>query len=230
MFALSATAETPPPKAAKASAECLNQVRSTDTERWFCVGAVAFDATTGRKLTEAPVARHQESSPVTVQDDYDWWCEDQAICDRSISDYIMETKANYVYGYVDSNGNVVEVGQFDAVIRVNLNGRSARFSQTLIWDSGPGIYFPRVYVECYEEINLLPDNHCGTYDSGAGAYIHGGSWRWDGSSQTAPLVNSNEYYLEYHADVRPEGFQTMPLPYFETPLFNCLGSDPCYFP
>jgi hypothetical protein len=200
---------------------------------WFCVGGNVFDARTGEQRSQIPVQRHRESSRIAPTDDWDYWCEDQAICDRQINDYIMETKANYEWGVIDSNGNYTRMGLYDGFLRINLNGRQARFTQTFIWDGGPAIYFPRVWAACFEEINLLPDNPCGEHDSGLGAYIHSGSWRWD--SPLIPgnyLANSNEYYLAFHADVRPEGFNTHPLPWFESPLFNCYGTsdDICYFP
>lgn len=241
LFPAQALAASPPyisDKAANAEddnrlTECSRMAKDAKLTRWFCVGGNVYDHT-GERKSNNPVQRQRERRSVgPVADDWDWWCEDQAICDRQITDYIMETKANYEWGVIDSNGNYTRHGGFDAVIRINLDGRRARFTQTLIWDDGPNLYFPRVWANCYEEIDLLPDNSCGEYTTGNGAFIHSGSWRWDsGTNATAWLVNSNEYYLQYNAEMRPAGFETLRLPYFETPYFYCYGGNEsyCYFP
>ncbi|HEX2131532.1 MAG TPA: hypothetical protein VHH15_08210 [Actinophytocola sp.] len=125
------------------------------------------------------------------------------------------------------------MGLFDAVIRVNLEGRTARDKQTLIWDYGPALYYPRVWVNCFEELDWEPDLGCGEHNGGTGVYIHSTSYRWDGPLiKGEQLVNSNEYYLQYNAEVRPAGYNTMRMPYFETPYFNCYGgaNSWCYFP
>jgi hypothetical protein len=218
----------------KRSSECVKLAQEAELAEWFCVGGNVFDAKTGEQRSQVPVQRHREAPDVAPSvDDWDYWCEDQIICDRQINDYIMETKANYEWGVIDGNGNYTLMGLYDGILRINLNGRQARFQQTFIWDGGPPIYFPRVWTACFEEIGGWPDLSCGEHDSGLGAYIHSGSWRWDSSLIPGSyLRNSNEYYLEFHADVRPEGYNTHPLPAFESPLFNCYGTpdDICYFP
>lgn len=137
------------------STECLDMAKEAQLRQWFCVGGNVYDIRTGEQKSDNPVVRQRQSAQASIAaDDYDFWCEDQAICDRQISTYIMETKANYEWGVTDSNGIYTRMGLFDAVIRVNLEGRTARDKQTLIWDYGPALYYPRVWVNCFRGARL----------------------------------------------------------------------------
>jgi hypothetical protein len=223
--------KTRSPKKGALSTECTEMAKAAGLSNWFCVGGNVYDAKTGEKKSDN-LTRRQLQNGASAADDYDLWCEPTGICDRQISNYILESKANYEWGLIDSNGNYTHKGDWDAILRINLNGRSARFSQTLIWDSGPGLYFPRVWAVCYEEIPNWPDTVCGDHTTGQGVYITPGGWRWDGPLfQGNYLANSNEYYLQFQSQARPTGYdQTMDVPYFESPYFYCYGGDPCYFP
>lgn len=203
--------------------QCVEVAKARQIDSWACVGSTLLTAKGAEQLGPATRVRTEGTA---VQDDYDYWCEAVSICDREVSNYIMETKANIYYGYGGST-----VGTFDAVLRVNLSGRQPRHTVALIWDGGPGLYFERVEVNCYEELNNLPDRSCGNQVAGQGVFISGSGWRW--TSAMIPgnwLANSNEYYSALSARWVPTGYPALVGRLFESPLFFCYGGDNCYFP
>jgi hypothetical protein len=157
-----------------------------------------------------------------IFDDYDTWCENGSICHRTVSNYIGETKGNATYG--NSNG---VIGTFDVVLRTNLNGRQAQWKVSLIRDTGPSLQFFNVQVNCWEEINLLPDNSCVVHGAGA-PFVSG---RWNSSTLFGNrLANSNEYYGAVNGGFTPSGYPAYPLGTLEGAYFNCYGNDNCYYP
>jgi hypothetical protein len=220
------SAGKPPKSLAPADAQsrhCVDAARARPASSWICVGSVLIADGTVHRLAPQQVARTAERA-----DDYDSWCEYTGVCDRKINDYVMERKANIYYGYGDEN-----VGTYDAILRINLNGRQPRYTTTLIWDGGPGIYFQRVQVACYESISWWPDEPCGTHTMGRGVYISGEGWRWtSGVVKGKWLSSSNEYYATLLARWVPTGRPPLAGQLFESPMFNCYGSDDdnCYFP
>ncbi|MFI5615391.1 hypothetical protein [Amycolatopsis sp. NPDC051903] len=146
-------------------------------------------------------------------DDYDTWCENGSVCDRTISDNIGETKGNAAYG--NSSG---AIGSFDVVLRTNLNGRQAQWRVTSIHDTGPSLQFSDAQVNCWEEVNLSPDNSCGVYGAGSPAV----SARWDsGILYSNRLNHSNEYYGAVNGSFTPAGYPAYPLGTLEGAYFNC---------
>lgn len=74
------------------STECSRMAEHAKLTKWFCVGGNVYDHASERKSNN-PVQRHQEPMSVGPQaDDWDWWCEDQAICDRQITNYIWRPR------------------------------------------------------------------------------------------------------------------------------------------
>ncbi|MGV4986204.1 hypothetical protein ACVB8X_32715 [Streptomyces sp. NRAIS4] len=204
--------------------KCVTTAQQRDLASWACMGSTLLANGKAEQLDKS-AAKPAVTAKAATDDDEDSWCEPTGLCTRLISDYIRETKANIWYGYGDQT-----VGSYDAILRNNLNGRQPRLTTTLILDEGPPLYFPTVTTQCYEEISFWPDNPCGT-DTMGGAYLNGPMARWDGGQRYGDrLDNSNEYYHALDASWVPTGYAPLSGRLFETPYFNCYGSDPCYFP
>lgn len=216
----------------KRSTDCIQMAKKAKLEAWFCTGGNVFDARTGEQKSDNLVQRQRESAEVSpLTHDWDYWCEAQTICDRQISNYIMETKVNYEWGTTNSEGVYTRRGLWDEILRINLNGRQARFWTAEIWDYGPSLYVPRIWARCWEQIDFFADEPCGEYTIDSGVYISSSSQQKRSEMKyTARLNDSNEYYLAVHAQVRPTGYGTLTQPPFESPLFYCYGNDNCYFP
>lgn len=173
----------------------------------------------------SPAVGPNLSKPSIAADDYDTWCEHAPICHRKPwggNNYISEAKANLAY--LDDRGRVI--AKIDVIIRTNLNGRSARWTVTLIWDSGPAVKFSELGIHCREDASG-PDSGCG--DSSLGSpYVRS---RWNSRRvQGNRLRHSNEYFGEVRAWAAPDGYPFARV-IVQSARFNCYGSnDPCYFP
>ena len=140
------------------------------------------------------------------QDDYDAWCELAGICSRLISRYVAETKGNLYYGYYDSRGIPVPVGNFDIVSRVNHNGTSQRFRTVLIWDAGPWVLPTTWYKECKEEVPLLPDVNCGRYEQRPVAFGPGAVRAQPPDVNGTPLQDNANYHEDTWGFFNAEGY------------------------
>lgn len=213
---------------AAALAPCVQAAKKTGAKAWTCMPTgltVTTDAAgkpSGQFTPIAAAVPARIDGPVGTLDDYDTWCENGSICHRKISSYIGETKGNAAYG--NSQG---VIGTFDVVLRTNLNGRQAQWRVTLIRDTGPGLQFSNVRVNCWEEISNWPDNNCGVHGAGS-PYV---SYRWgSGLLYGNRLNNSNEYYGAVNGSFTPNGYPQYTMGTLESRYFNCYGTGNCYFP
>ncbi|GAB3901847.1 hypothetical protein GCM10029964_091260 [Kibdelosporangium lantanae] len=165
----------------------------------------------------------------TIMDDWDSWCETEAICHRNPdgNKYIEETKGNGTWG--DQSG---VRGSFDIIIRTNLNGRQPRWTSALIWDSGEAVWVGGATIECWEEISLWPDNSCGYFEYPETRAISPGNARLDsGLIYGNYLVNSNDYYSSFVGYFNPDSdpdFE-ISIPPLESTYYNCPRNDICMF-
>lgn len=133
-------------RVAEIFAPCIKLAAESKAPAWTCTAAgltvTRRDANGKATQSLTPVAplTSGTGSASALADDYDSWCEDQAVCHRNPfgDKFLEETKGNAAYG----NGPTL-IGSFDIVIRTNLNGRQAQWRETFIWDSGPGVSFAR---------------------------------------------------------------------------------------
>ena len=160
-----------------ATDSCVDIALSRRIEQWTCYGPLLTtpDGTELLEVSPRPADPAKSGPTGDVQpfdlpdpDDYDTWCENGTICSRLVpglpgqSVYISETKGNAAYG--DEDGLI---GNFDHIVRTNLNGRSARWNVTYYHDNGPQLYFPRADVLCWEQVQIFPDSNCGIHYAGA---------------------------------------------------------------
>lgn len=214
--------------------KCVAAAMKQRAAAWSCLGGT-LTVGTGEATKTTVVAPDTETftdaSDVSIAaDDYDTWCEaDQAKCHRPISDYISETKGNHYFG----NSDGIQ-GEFDEIIRTNLNGRQAWWRVWLIWDGGRNVKFNYVNVNCREAISYAPDSNCGRHRAFTDAWITSTDWReYSGYIYGNKLNNSNDYYAFTSGQFTPSGAPTLTKATLRTKNFNCYGrsdEDICYFP
>lgn len=119
-------------------------------------------------------------------DDYDYWCENRAVCGRQISPFIAEVKGNAGYGI----GSRV-LGTFDVVWRQNFNGPYARWRLLLIWDSGPAVDSDFWKAQVRKELDFRPDSTIGSAQFRPAA-ISSIGWRAWSPSSTGLTQNSKK--------------------------------------
>lgn len=95
-------------------------------------------------------------------------------------------------------------------------------------DTGPGIQFQDVDVECYED-NVGPDSFCGNEERGWPYLSPGAKWN-SGLLYGNRLDDSNEYYGKVTGQFIPNGYPLFTIGPLESKRFNCYGNDNCYFP
>ncbi|WP_415855214.1 hypothetical protein [Sinomonas sp. G460-2] len=169
-----------------------------------------------KKSTDYGAAR-QPSKVTAMADDLDSWCEFGTVCHRKINSYVSETKGNAAYG----NQSGV-IGNYDAIIRTNLNGRQAQWRVTLIWDNGPRLSFSSSQVQCVEHgwIPVICGNH-GLPNVTLTTYSP--TWRHDhGVIYGNYLRNSNNYHGAFQTVFTPSGYPTYWAGNLATETFNCL--------
>ena len=207
---------------------CIDLAVDTGIREWVCTGEGLFQSRDAKgkkseKFTEvAPIAVESELDPSKLDatakggDFYDTWCEYGTVCHREISSYIEETKGNAAYGNQDG-----AIGAYDAVVRTNINGRSARWTVTLIWDYGPTLKFENPDMLCWED--KLVDGPCGVHDVSTGPVtISSASFRWQSSLiQGNYLRNNNPYYAQLATQFTPTGYPKYSALRLKTAIFNC---------
>lgn len=177
----------------------------------------------------APEGRGAPGSEVgAMSHDYDSWCESGSICSRKISSYIHETKGNAAYG----NQNGV-IGSYDAIVKTNLNGRQARWTVTLIHDSGPSLRFSYATMRCWQDRDWwTSDLHCGDKSVGSPSISRYNRVWTSYTIYSNYLANSDDYYAQFLTNFTPYGYPTYTAGPLRTANFNCYGgaNDICYFP
>lgn len=164
------------------------------------------------------------SVSLLAADDYDSWCEFGTMCHRNISSYISETKGNAAYG-----NEYGVIGNYDAILRTNLNGRSAQWRAVGIWDNGPQLYFSSTQVQCIE--NTAFPIVCGNHGlPNVTLTTYSPTWRYDYSTVYGNyLSNSNYYHGAFQTLFTPTGYPTYRAANLATLSFNCPGTQNCYF-
>jgi hypothetical protein len=179
-----------------------------------------------KKSTDYSTHRQSSGKMLAMSsDDYDGWCENGTICHRNISSYVSETKGNAAYG-----NQYGVIGNYDAIIRTNLNGRQAQWRATVIWDNGPQLSFSSTQVQCVENgaFPIICGNH-GLPNVTLATYSP--TWRYDyGTIYGNRLNNSNYYHGAFQTLFTPAGYPTYRAANLATLSFNCLGTGNCYFP
>ncbi len=160
-------------------------------------------------------------------DDYDVWCENVEVCHRRINGYIAESKGNATYFSFEQGF----IGDFDIILRINLNGRQPRWQVTVILDRGPALQFNEIWVNCGQAVDFLPDATCGPNFMGAPRLDRVGA-RW--TSQLVfgeRLPMEGEYYGVVAGTVFPAGQPMAMIPRLESMHFTCPASPAgCAFP
>jgi hypothetical protein len=218
---------------------CVDEAATTRAQQWVCVGdtlLVLKDATgksvntttqvAAQPSTGAPAPQVSATPPrpgAVAADDYDTWCETGTICTRQISYYVSETKGNAAYG----NQNGV-IGNYDAIIRTNLNGLSAQWRVTIIHDSGPMLSFSSSRVQCTED-SFFPQV-CGVHNL-PNISVSSSAWRYDFATIYGnKLVNSDAYHGAFLTNFTPTGYPRYTAGVLSTQQFTCPGAGgTCHF-
>lgn len=152
------------------------------------------------------------TSDFTIQDDYDGWCENGSICGRNISQYITEVKGNAAYG-----NQYGAIGTYDAVLRVNLNGRQANGTVTIIWDSGPALNFNGSRYNCYQ----VGVTACGSHVVADRRVTSTSRRSSSGLIYGNYLANSADYYNAFDTNFVPDGYPQYDAAPINTYKFTC---------
>ncbi|MGW5924539.1 hypothetical protein ACWFPY_36580 [Nocardia fluminea] len=191
-----------------AGQQCVDTALGRKVTNWVCIGALLVTPEGQEVLPVVPRPDLVEPAPAPdpgsrSADDYDLWCEpdSNSPCIRPINSYQSEAKSNMIYGNEDG-----VLGTFDWVIRLNLNGRSARYTVTLIHDEGPPLNFIRNDVHCREVVpGPLPDSECGIHYMGSPFTISDGSRFTYGEIQGNRLDDAGTYFAEGRMQFHPQG-------------------------
>jgi hypothetical protein len=179
---------------------------------------------TAKKSTDY-TATATTTNGLAVLDDYDSWCEFGTVCHRKISNYIAETKGNAAYG--DQSG---VIGNYDAILRTNLNGRQGQWRSTVIWDNGPALTFSSTQVQCVEDswAPIICGNH-GLPNATVTTYSP--TWRHDyGVIYGNLLNNADPYHAAFQTIFTPAGYPAYRAANLASMSFTCPSSGNCYFP
>lgn len=204
--------ELPPEMATVPGAgrQCVDTALARKVDNWVCVGALLVTPEGQEVLPVVPRPDLVEPVPPAdpqpfSADDYDLWCEPDSSspCIREISQFQSEAKSNLIYGNEDG-----VMGTFDWIIRLNLNGRSAIYTVTLIHDEGPSLNFIRNDVHCREVVpGPLPDTSCGIHYMGSPFTITEINRRFNyGPAQGSRLEDAGTYFAEGRMQFQPEGY------------------------
>uniref|UniRef100_UPI003F498E9F hypothetical protein n=1 Tax=Nocardia suismassiliense TaxID=2077092 RepID=UPI003F498E9F len=192
-----------------AGKQCVDTALARKVDNWVCIGALLVTPQGQEVLPVVPRPDLVEPVPgpdpqSRSADDYDIWCEPDSSspCIREISQYQSEAKSNLIYG--DEDG---VIGTFDWVIRLNLNGRSAIYTVTIIHDEGPSLNFIRNDVHCREVVpGPLPDTSCGIHYMGSPFTVTAVDRRFNyGPVQGSRLDDAGTYFAEGRVQFHPEG-------------------------
>lgn len=215
---------------------CVDQALKQKLRQWVCTaeGLEIHQDAAGQPVNQFVPKRSTDYTTqaaltptlaAAAADDYDSWCEFGSICNRKISTYIAETKGNAAYG--DQNG---AIGSYDAILRTSLNGRSARWSATVIWDTGPQLTFRSTQVQCTEHtfIPIICGNH---RLSDVALTRSSPGWRYNYPLiQGNYLSNSNYYHGSFQTSFTPAGYPTYKAGNLAGMTFDCRGTAICKFP
>ena len=208
---------------------CVQFALQEKYEAWTCTSAgvsVTHDAAGKRvdKFIAVRPGRITHPRGVTIQDDYDYWCENGSVCHRTLSSYVEETKGNAAYG--DNNG---VIGAYDAIVRTNLNGRQAQWKVTLIRDYGPTLKFQGPpQVVCWDHWGAIYIS-CGSH-SFTGPSALSGRWSspWLYGNR---LSNADWYHGAFTAQFKPAGYTRIwSAKTLDTDEFKCGTTGNCAFP
>ncbi|OZF41791.1 hypothetical protein CH292_27455 [Rhodococcus sp. 14-2470-1a] len=225
-----------------AEAQCIDEAVSVrKLESWTCMGPIL----SSDGVTEVlPVEPRPDLAPAPAPqrrdlpdpDDYDTWCEEgQISCPRVLeSGFGGEVKFNFSWG--DDEG---AQGQWDYIIRTNLNGRQAQWTTTMILENGPALTFQRSEIHCREVVpGPYPDSNCGIHYAGSPFTIRDAPNQRrfsNGPIYGNRLDDAGTYFAEGRGQYSAEGFEyalsipTYPKPP-ETGRFVCpTNNGRCYF-
>ncbi len=234
--------DEPAPNSAPGAGEsCINEALARKLPEWSCVGEFLTTPQGTETVEVIPDARVPEDvlpeEPAVERrdlpdpDDYDTWCETSASgsCARWVSNDVTESKHSMAYG--DDDG---VIGTWEIIIRTNMNGRSARWTVTYIWDTGPPITIQRSDIHCFEVVpGPFQDSRCGIHYAGAPATIGGGPKRFQyGPIQGGRLADAGTYYGSLFGQNTPSGYPyVLSFPTMETGRFVCpTQNGNCYVP
>lgn len=213
---------------------CVKAAVKRKTQRWTCIGPVLKTGDKFETIALDPAAASEARSKSgatnrAFEEDDDTWCEFGSVCTNNINSYSSKTKGNAAYG--DGDGLV---GNYDLILKTNLNGRQAQWTVTIIHDNGPGIIFNNQYVNCFEQVQLFPDSVCGAH-SVPDAYVTSSNRTFNsGILYGSYLSDSSTYYGAYNGQFYPVDNTDLYLSAgeLESQRFNCFGrgDDICYFP
>ncbi|OLT17436.1 hypothetical protein BJF78_12880 [Pseudonocardia sp. CNS-139] len=153
-------------------------------------------------VSRRPVVVDVPAAAAAPGDFDDTFCENDSICFARISDFISMVKANALYG--DASG---VIGSFDVVLRVNLNGRSPRYTAKFIHDTGPALTIDRVQIQCVDGNGAsLIDSVCGTFDLADQPRVDAAFDTYTSRLiNTPPLVDEGPYHASIVGVFRPGG-------------------------
>lgn len=191
-----------------AGQQCVDTALARNADNWVCNGALLITPERQEVLPVVPRPDLEPPAPAPdpqrlQSDDYDAWCEpdSHSPCIREVGEFVSEAKNNLVYGNEDG-----VVGTFDWIIRLNLNGRSARFTTTTIHDEGPSLDFIRSDVHCREVVpGPLPDSSCGINYMGSPFTVANQSRFTYGPAQGSNIVDAGTYFAEGRMQFHPAG-------------------------
>ena len=205
---------------------CVDRARTSGSDAWVCTpaGLTSTDRTrSGQpRTTFEPIRAASALTAQAVEPDPDTWCEHGTVCTNRYSASIAWVKGNLAYG--DQNG---VIGSWDNVLRVNMNGRSPRYTLYAIHDSGPTVYLnlsltcnevPWPYSQCgYSARHPVISASSRKYNSGL---IHG-----------APLSDATTYRATVGGDFQAAGHsQDFIIGALRSLTWKCPSSGNCTFP
>ncbi|MBY6676257.1 hypothetical protein HQ314_04920 [Rhodococcus sp. BP-332] len=194
-----------------ASQQCVDTALDRGVGNWVCNGAVLTTSVGNEVLPVVPrpnlvdpgAQRRADEPP----DDPDLWCEPDSSspCKFTRSENVAISKSNLIYGNEDG-----VLGTFDYYMRLNLNGRSARYTTTITHDEGPRLTFLRHDIKCRENIGGgTPDVNCGYTPMGSGFSVSDvpGNYSYTATEVQGPrLEDAGTYFAEGVVQFQPEGY------------------------
>jgi hypothetical protein len=196
--------------------QCVEEAIGRDAATWVCNGDLLTTPEGSEMLPPVPDPEPESLPPSDPQarsstegewyDDYeadDTWCEpsNSSPCINQVSKYLSQAKSNMIYG--DEDG---VIGSFDWIVRLNLNGRSARFSVTLNYDEGPKLTFIRNDIACRENVPGVFDSSCGFLYMGSPFTIEATNEEFKyGPRNSSNIVDAGTYFGEGRMQFQPDG-------------------------
>lgn len=192
----------------------------------MCIGTLFIDnspgsdgSTTELRPGSAP-AQADAASNRAPGDPDDTICENDGVCIIPVSDFISRVKGNATYG----NATGV-IGTFDALLTVNLNGRSPRYQFKFIHDTGPAVSLVDPTVQCIDGNGASPvDSVCGVFTGPTDPLISDLADTYTSPLiSTPPLEDEGPYYASLTSFFDAGGFSSQIAPLRSEEWFCPIG-------